>query len=92
MTKATWASLLASAGFSENDMRNWHVKFERSAPDKHEVFLRNLAIPEGEISAIRTMAATPHEILKIKKESEHLWNSFSKYTKDSPEKGQAISR
>jgi len=87
MNKATWVSLLASAGFSENEMRNWHVKFERSAPDKHEVFLRNLAIPEGEISAIRAMAAAPHEILKINKESGHFMELFFKIYEELTREG-----
>lgn len=78
MDKATWVSLLSAAGFSEEDMRRWHVQFERTAPDKHEEFLRRLAIPEGEISAIRAMAAAPHEILRINRESGRFMELFFK--------------
>jgi len=78
MDKETWVSLLSSAGFNEEDMRRWHVQFERTAPGKHEEFLRRLAIPEGEISAIRAMAAAPHEILKINKESGKFMELFFK--------------
>lgn len=78
MDKATWVSLLHTAGFSEEDMRRWHVQFERSAPDKHETFLRRLHIPEDEISAIRSMAAAPHTILNINKESGRFMEIFFK--------------
>jgi len=76
--KATWVSLLRAAGFSEDDMNNWHVQFERRAPDKHETFLRQLSIPENEITAIRTMAAAPHQILNINKESGRFMEIFFK--------------
>lgn len=78
MDKETWVSLLRAAGFSENDMRRWHVQFERTAPDKHDEFLRRLSIPEGEISAIRAMAAAPHRILNINKESGRFMELFFK--------------
>lgn len=78
MDKGTWVSLLSAAGFSEKDMRRWHVRFERSAPDKHERFLRHLRIPDSEISAIRAMAAAPHEILNINKESGKFMELFFK--------------
>lgn len=76
--KGSWVSLLSEAGFSEEDMRRWHTQFERSAPDKHEIFLRTLNIPEGEISAIRAMAAAPHEIYNINKESGRFMELFFK--------------
>ncbi|MCJ2166184.1 MULTISPECIES: MerR family transcriptional regulator [unclassified Pseudodesulfovibrio] len=78
MDKATWVSLLSAAGFSEQDMRRWHVRFERSAPDKHAQFLRSLHIPDGEISAIRAMAAAPHAILNINRESGRFMEIFFK--------------
>lgn len=78
MNKATWVSLLRAAGFGEDDMCRWHVQFERSAPDKHEQFLRQLHIPDDEISAIRSMAAAPQEILKINKESGRFMEVFFK--------------
>ncbi|QJB55642.1 MerR family transcriptional regulator [Pseudodesulfovibrio sp. zrk46] len=78
MDKATWVSLLSAAGFSEADMRRWHVQFERSAPDKHEEFLKRLNIPDSEISAIRGMAAAPHEILNINKASGKFMEMFFK--------------
>lgn len=78
MDKATWVSLLRSAGYSEKDMQRWHVQFERSAPDKHEEFLRRLNIPDSEISAIRAMAAAPHEILNLNKETGRFMELFFK--------------
>lgn len=58
MDKDTWVSLLAASGFSEEDMWRWHVDFERSAPEKHEEFLRFLGIPEAEARVIRKRAST----------------------------------
>lgn len=56
MTKEVWSSLLESAGFSESDMRKWHIRFEQMAPEKHLQFLRHLQIPEYEIQSIRKWA------------------------------------
>lgn len=53
MDKATWVALLAASGFSEQDMRRWHAAFERSAPDKHQRFLRFLGIDAKEAATIR---------------------------------------
>lgn len=57
MNRATWTSLLAASGFSEDDMWRWHIAFEHQAPESHEAFLRFLCIPEDEIQAIRSFAA-----------------------------------
>ena len=58
MDKKTWVRLLKTAGFTEEDMQRWHSDFERTAPDKHERFLRMLNIPEAERKAIRAHAAS----------------------------------
>ncbi len=54
MTKEIWVSLLKASGLSEKKMRDWHIQFERAAPDKHLAFLRFLQIPECEINTIRS--------------------------------------
>ena len=54
MTKKLWVSLLRSAGFSEKDMRKWHITFEKMAPEKHDTFLRHLKIPDNERMEIRS--------------------------------------
>ena len=56
MDKATWVSLLAASGFSEDDMNRWHVEFERSSPEEHRRFLRFLGIPENEVREIQRRA------------------------------------
>lgn len=61
MTKERWTSLLRAAGFSEEDMNQWHIRFEQSAPQEHEQFLRALSIPEDEIRSIRTMSARQNQ-------------------------------
>jgi hypothetical protein len=44
---------MRAAGFSEADMKRWHVEFERSAPEEHQEFLEFLHIPKEEIASIR---------------------------------------
>jgi len=61
INKETWVSLLTAAGFSEEDMRRWHIEFERHSPEKHLRFLKFLAIPEDEIKAIRSWASQEQE-------------------------------
>lgn len=56
LDRHTWTDLLAASGFSDEDMRQWHIQFERLAPQKHLAFLRFLAIPEADIKAIRAWA------------------------------------
>ncbi len=56
MTKAIWVDLLASSGFSPEDMRQWHAHFEAQAPEKHQTFLEFLGIEAPEIEAIRRAA------------------------------------
>ncbi len=78
MNMGTWGALLSDAGFSANDMRRWHIGFERSAPESHERFLRSLHMPEKEISVIRAMAAAPHEIFNINRDSGRFMKMFFK--------------
>jgi len=52
MTKELWTSLLEDAGFSEQDMQQWHIRFERMDPKKHRIFLQHLHIPNDEIEII----------------------------------------
>ncbi len=53
LTKKIWVGLLKESGFSEEDMRNWHILFEKTAPEKHLAFLQHLQIEEREIDEIR---------------------------------------
>jgi DNA-binding transcriptional MerR regulator len=54
MTKERWVSLLQASGYSEEDMRKWHIQFEQSAPEKHLAFLKCLQIGDEEIREIRS--------------------------------------
>ena len=56
MNAETWVSLLKAAGFTERDTHQWHVDFERLAPEKHREFLEFLCIPDEEIEQIRSWA------------------------------------
>lgn len=55
MNAEVWMSLLRASGFSDEDMLEWHVEFERLAPNKHQEFLKFLCIPDEDIAQIRGM-------------------------------------
>ena len=56
MTEERWVSILHASGYSREDMRNWHIQFERGNPEKHLAFLRSLQIDEEGIRQIRGWA------------------------------------
>ncbi len=53
VTKQKWVEVMRAAGFSDADMKRWHVQFEKSAPEQHQEFLEFLHIPSDEIHSIR---------------------------------------
>jgi DNA-binding transcriptional MerR regulator/ubiquinone/menaquinone biosynthesis C-methylase UbiE len=78
LDKATWVALLRDAGFSEPEMERWHARFERTAPQRHETFLRHLRIPDDEIASIRARAAAPHHVFDMNKKSGRVMDIFYK--------------
>lgn len=52
-SKAEWTALLQRAGFDDEDMRKWHMRFETDSPDEHDAFLRSLGLSEPEVATIR---------------------------------------
>lgn len=56
MDKAKWVALLRAVGLDEEGMYQWHVEFERLAPQGHHDFLGSLGMVESEILAIRKWA------------------------------------
>jgi DNA-binding transcriptional MerR regulator len=59
MTKDKWTGIMRAAGFTDDDMRRWHIEFERAAPDDHQQFLESLHIPAPEIVHIRKWSRNP---------------------------------
>lgn len=53
LTKKAWVDVLRSTGLSEDDMRRWHVEFERRAPEAHQDFLESLGLGAAEIAEVR---------------------------------------
>ena len=53
VTKEKWVEVMRSAGFTDEQMRRWHMQFERSAPEEHQEFLEFLHIPAEEVARIR---------------------------------------
>lgn len=54
LDKAGWTALFRSIGMSEDDMRRWHMEFERQRPEAHLEFLRSLRLDDAEIARIRS--------------------------------------
>lgn len=53
LTKQRWVEILRESGMDEQDMTNWHKRFEQMEPLGHLKFLQSLNIDEQEIEAIR---------------------------------------
>ena len=53
MSKERWSGIMAAAGMSNNDMRNWHCEFEAREPQAHQEFLESLNLDTAEIERIR---------------------------------------
>jgi MerR family transcriptional regulator, thiopeptide resistance regulator len=53
INKDRWVEIMQAAGFSEQDMQNWHKQFEKMEPDAHQEFLESLGIKAAEIQKIR---------------------------------------
>jgi DNA-binding transcriptional MerR regulator len=54
--KASWVALLRRAGFTEEDMWQWHADFEAESPAAHAAFLRSLRLSATDVAAIRRAA------------------------------------
>ncbi|MEF1227664.1 MerR family transcriptional regulator, partial [Vibrio fortis] len=59
MTKERWVEILKQSGMDDQDMHNWHKRFEQMEPLGHLKFLQSLNIDESEIEAIRTWSREP---------------------------------
>ena len=57
MTRATWVSLLRSAGLDEEGMKNWHIEFEKTSPEGHQDFLESLGLDNEEVRSVRNWSA-----------------------------------
>jgi MerR family transcriptional regulator, thiopeptide resistance regulator len=53
INKERWVAIMRAAGLNEQDMRNWHVQFEKMEPEAHQEFLESLGIQTAEIKTIR---------------------------------------
>jgi DNA-binding transcriptional MerR regulator len=53
VNKQQWVAIMTAAGFSEQNMHDWHKTFERMEPQGHQEFLESLSLSKDEISRIR---------------------------------------
>ena len=54
LTKVRWVKVIENAGFSEDDMKNWHKQFEKMEPSTHQEFLESLNIVQKKSRALGT--------------------------------------
>ena len=59
ISKERWVAIMRAAGFSEKDMHNWHLQFEKMEPEAHQEFLESLGIDPAEIARIREYSRKP---------------------------------
>jgi hypothetical protein len=59
MSKERWSGIMAAAGMSDNDMRNWHREFEAREPQAHQEFLESLNLDTAEVERIRRWSQAP---------------------------------
>ncbi len=60
MTKDRWVAIMKASGFSEADMHRWHIEFEKSAPEDHQLFLEFLHIAPEQVRSIREWSRKAH--------------------------------
>lgn len=53
MSKAAWTRMFRAIGMSDEDMRQWHARFEETMPDAHRDFLESLGLERSEVRRIR---------------------------------------
>jgi len=53
ISKDVWIALLHKMGLDNMAARRWHMEFERSFPEEHQLFLESLGLSPEEISKIR---------------------------------------
>ncbi len=51
--KERWVRVMENAGFSEEDMQNWHKQFEKMESNVHQDLLELLNIDQQEVESIR---------------------------------------
>jgi len=54
LTKERWVKVMENAGFSEEDMKNWHKQFEKMEPSAHQEFLESLISIKKKSKALGT--------------------------------------
>ena len=59
LTKQRWIEILRESGMNDQDMLNWHNRFEQMEPLGHLKFLQSLNISDVEIERIRVRSRKP---------------------------------
>jgi MerR family transcriptional regulator, thiopeptide resistance regulator len=59
ISKERWVEIMRASGLTDEDMRSWHVQFEKMEPEAHQEFLESLGIENGEITRIREWSRRP---------------------------------
>lgn len=61
INKDTWIALLHKMGFDHMTSMKWHIEFERSFPEEHQLFLESLGLQPEEIKKIREWSEMARE-------------------------------
>ena len=61
LDKNLWLNLQKACGFDEAALKNWHIEFERRAPEAHQAFLLSLGLSEKEAIQVRMLTKTIEE-------------------------------
>lgn len=56
MNRAQWVKILEDMGMDHDDMRKWHIEFERNLPEAHTDFLESLGLRQAEIENVKTIS------------------------------------
>ncbi len=51
-SKESWSEMLIKLGYSEEQMLEWHSRFEADSPKEHRQFLTSLGMSENEIKVL----------------------------------------
>lgn len=81
LDRTLWLSLQKASGLDESARKQWHVEFERKAPDAHHDFLLSLGLTEKEALQVRMLTKSVEE---NKMEMKYFFEVFEDLPRQGP--------